>query len=224
MPRSLVEQAAERMAQRRITPGNPRLHHRLVYPLSGRGRCLNCSGRMNGNAQESKGYNYRRYMCSSYFQNRGCETYIVDAPRLERLILVRLKEAYLVEPADRDAGVVVALRQRAGAESGECEAIKRLKLEQHDLETKIQGAINNIAVVPQEAARRLGEQVEQWSKQLDRFRLDLARYEGRPARAMDVETAVDEIAETPKDASTEVLRRLYGRVVESVELYSRPWW
>lgn len=228
VPRSLFAQAGERLTARgAATEGAPRAH-RLVYPLSGRVRCRMCTARMNGNAQHAKGYHYRRYMCASYFQNRSCETYVVDAPKLERKVLAVLQAAYVVPDLDRTAlraRIVDALRRKLGGDPVEDADLKRLRREQEELEIRIRGAVQNIAVVPPEAARRLGEQIGEWSKELDESKVRAAHLEGRAARTLDFEAAadevlglVDELAETTKDAKPERLRQVFGRVVDSVEL------
>ncbi len=165
------------------------------YALTGIIICTNCGHRMLAQPSTVKGYSYRRYLCSGYQQSRVCRPYWVHADQLERAIFTRLKEHFRwgERAADELRPLLVKAldEQMHGPDPGVDE--DGLAKERARLQRQIEQALSNLAVVPQDIAKQLGEKISAWQARVAEIERSLAMDKARrTSSGITAEQAADE--------------------------------
>lgn len=165
------------------------------YALTGLIFCTSCGHRMLAQSSTVKGHHYRRYLCSGYQQSRVCRPYWVLAEQLERAIFTRLKEHFRwgERTADELRPLLVKAidEQLHGPDPGVDE--DGLAKERVRLQRQVEQALSNLAVVPQDIAKQLGEKISGWQARVAEIDATLAKdKERRSSSSITAEQAADE--------------------------------
>lgn len=191
-----------------------------AHPLSGRVTCVACGSPMTVTRFDKRG---PVYVCKGYRTGRTCEAYMVLTQRLEAEVLRVLKLVLVPLKRNLKPRLVKLLRQRLGV--GPSPALKRAKREVATLERKIDGGLDRLVLLQDEAAERLAGKIQAWTEEKDQALAELARLEERAKQVADVEVLaeevvnlVDDLARIGPDAPPNELRVLFERLVRRVEL------
>lgn len=225
--KALFDKAQEVLRSRGAGKGGQR-HVRLAYPLTGKMWCAQCGRPMNGIGQQIKGLSYRRYICAGRGQNKSCETYTIDAPKIEKLALLKLREKYVPKDVPKDElrrRIVRILTKRFVVGGDGLPDLAALTREWAELDKKIQTAIENMGMVAPAVAKAVGQQIEAWTQRRAEVGHEMKAAERRHLVVANVEQTADEIMQmlegletvTPTDPRT-IQRQLFAKVVDRVEM------
>lgn len=180
---------------------------------------------MIGEACNTNGYRYPKYVCASWSRNRGCHRFAIRQAELERVVLLKLKESLLPshDLHSLEAELLDALRRRELDRQPLWEQ-SAVEGEVRQLERKVAQASENLGLLRGSAAQALAEKVNAWSERLDELQVLLAAPpdESKREAARVVEEAVkllSELDELQPESSPVRLRALFQVTVDRVELH-----
>jgi hypothetical protein len=166
---------AERGAQR-----GSRRRRKGCYPLSGILFCSACGGRFQG---RNLGHGHARYSCSTYRQSKACNAYSIDAQRMERAVLHKLQQAFVLGNHDTlRRKITRRLKQQQKGAQALLDA-PTIQRQVNDLERRLSNALDRLVEVEGRAASMLTDKIREWEQDLSKAHERLEEARKSPAAA-----------------------------------------